>query len=158
LSCTFFQEGVSLRPPRCSADLLRANVGYICIGQSFEVEAWELGRGGSRTNVTCWPTHGTAIQTGFIEGKELHLPAVPNLGLCHLELKEYGPARDHLLQAIAIGLTKRWEGPANFYLGIAYFYSDMLKEAKGEFQKCEKLATQHPIPMTDVLLLAVEHL
>ena len=80
----------------------------------------------------------------------LRSEAFANLGLCHLELKEYGQARDHLLQAIAIGLTKRWEGPANFYLGIAYFYSDMLQEAKGEFQKCEELATQHPIPITDV--------
>ncbi len=73
-----------------------------------------------------------------------------SLGMCHLELKEYSAARDHLLQAMTIGLTKKWEGAAHFYLGIAYFHSDMIQESKREFQKCEELATLHPLPIADV--------
>jgi len=73
-----------------------------------------------------------------------------SLGRSYLELKEYSLAKDHFLQAIAIGLTKRWEGETHFYLGIAYFYSNMPQEAKREFRRCEELSAAHPIPIMDV--------
>ncbi len=76
--------------------------------------------------------------------------AFAGLGLSYLEIQEYNLAKDHFLQAIAIGLTKRWEGEAHFYLGIAYSYSNLLQEAKREFQTCEELATRHPLPIMDV--------
>ncbi len=86
----------------------------------------------------------------FSLDEQLRSDTIASLGMCCLELKEYSAARDHLLQAIAIGLTKKWEGASHFYLGIAYFHSDMLQEAKREFQKCEELAALHPLPIADV--------
>jgi len=76
--------------------------------------------------------------------------AMASLGLCYLELHENKLAKDHFLQARAIGLTRQWEGKLNFYLGMAYFYEDMFREAKQEFQKCEELAALHQLPITDI--------
>jgi hypothetical protein len=41
-------------------------------------------------------------------------------------------------------------GDGSFYLGIAYFYTDLVEEAKREFQMCEQLATVHKLPIVDV--------
>lgn len=72
------------------------------------------------------------------------------MGLCYLELKDYEHSTDQFLEAIALGLTKEWEGKAHFYLGMAYFYTDMVREAKREFLLCEQLATIHQLPIVDV--------
>jgi tetratricopeptide (TPR) repeat protein len=82
--------------------------------------------------------------------KEPRSNALASLGFCYLELKDYELARDLFLQAITLGLTKEWEGEAHFYLGIAYFYTDMVLEAKREFLLCEQLATVHQLPIVDV--------
>jgi tetratricopeptide (TPR) repeat protein len=82
--------------------------------------------------------------------KESRSNALASLGFCYLELKDYEHARDQFLEAIALGLTKEWEGKAHFYLSIAYFYTDMVREAKREFQRCEQLATVHQLPILDV--------
>jgi tetratricopeptide (TPR) repeat protein len=82
--------------------------------------------------------------------KELQSEILAQLGLCYLELKDYEPARDYFLQAVALGLTKEWKGKAHFYLGIAYFYTDMVKKAEREFLQCEQLATDHELPIMDI--------
>jgi tetratricopeptide (TPR) repeat protein len=82
--------------------------------------------------------------------KELRSSALASLGLCYLELKDYQHARDQFLEAIALGLTKEWEGKSHFYLGIAYFHTDMVREAKREFLLCEQLATIHQLPIVDI--------
>jgi tetratricopeptide (TPR) repeat protein len=82
--------------------------------------------------------------------KELRSSAIASLGFCYLELKDYEHARDQFLEAMALGLTKEWEGKAHLYLGIAYFYTDMVPEAKREFLLCEQLATAHQLPILDV--------
>jgi len=81
---------------------------------------------------------------------ELRSGALASLGLCYLELKDYENSRDQFLGAIALGLTREWEGMAHFYLGIAYFYTDMIREAKREFLLCERLAAIHQLPIVDV--------
>jgi tetratricopeptide (TPR) repeat protein len=82
--------------------------------------------------------------------KEVRSKALSSLGLCHLELKLYELARDYFLQAIALGLTAEWSGTAHFYLGMAYFYTDMVQDAKREFLLCEQLATDHSLPIVDI--------
>jgi hypothetical protein len=72
------------------------------------------------------------------------------LGFCYLELKDYELARDLFLQAMTLGLTKEWEGVGNFYLGIAYFYTDMVRESKREFLLCEQLAATLQLPIVDI--------
>jgi tetratricopeptide (TPR) repeat protein len=82
--------------------------------------------------------------------RSLRSTALASLGLCYLELKNYKAARDKFLDAIGLGLTAEWEGRAHFYLGIAYFYTDMVGEAKEEFKMCEHLAVTHQLPILDV--------
>jgi tetratricopeptide (TPR) repeat protein len=81
---------------------------------------------------------------------ELRSRVFAKLGLCYLELKDYQQARDQFLQAIVLGLTKEWEGKAHFYLGMAYFYTDMVPEAKREFLLCEKVAAVYELPVLDI--------
>jgi tetratricopeptide (TPR) repeat protein len=80
----------------------------------------------------------------------LRSSALASLGLCYLELKDYEEARDQFREATALGLTKEWEGKAHFYLGIAYFWTDMVREAKQEFLLCEQLATTQQHPIVDI--------
>jgi tetratricopeptide (TPR) repeat protein len=82
--------------------------------------------------------------------KELRSNTLASLGLCHLELKDYEAARDCFLEAVALGLTKEWEGRAHFNLGIAYFYTDMVSEAKREFLLCEQLSAVHQLSTVDI--------
>jgi len=82
--------------------------------------------------------------------KESRSNALASLGFCYLELKDYELARDLLLQAMTLGLTKEWEGVAHFYLGIAYFYTDMVRESKREFLLCEQLAATLQLPIVDI--------
>ncbi len=82
--------------------------------------------------------------------KELRSNTIASLGLCFLELKEYEHSRDQFLEAVALGLTREWGGKAHFYLGIAYFYTDMVGEAKREFLLCEQLAAIHQLPIVDI--------
>jgi len=82
--------------------------------------------------------------------EEVRRKAFSSLGLCYLELKLYELAREYLLQAIELGLTTEWKGTAHFYLGIAYFYTDMVREAKREFLLCEQLATIYQLPIVDI--------
>ena len=65
-------------------------------------------------------------------------------------LKEYEPSRHSFLQSLELGLTNDWNWQGHFYLGIAYYYTNMLREAKREFGQCEELATVHPLPIIDV--------
>lgn len=82
--------------------------------------------------------------------KELRSEALASLGLCYLELGEWDLARDCLLQAKAIGVTKEREKTFHFYLGIAYFYTEDLTEAKKEFEICEQHAIKYQLPTLDV--------
>jgi len=91
----------------------------------------------------------TEIPSFDIE-ESLKSDAFASLGLCYLELQEYRLAKDYLLRAFAIGLTKRWKGHAHLYLGIAYIYCDILQQAKVEFQRCEELVGEYPLPILDV--------
>jgi hypothetical protein len=59
-------------------------------------------------------------------------------------------AKDYFLQAGAIGVTKEREKTFHFYLGIAYFYTEALTEAKREFEICEEHATEYQLPSLDV--------
>jgi hypothetical protein len=86
----------------------------------------------------------------FALDKETRSKALCSLGLCHLKLKDYEPARDCLLEAIALGLTTEWKGQAHFYLGIAYYYSETAQEAKREFLLCEQLASVYDLPIIDI--------
>lgn len=82
--------------------------------------------------------------------KENRSEALAKLGLCHLELKDWPAARDYLLQARAVGVTKNAEKTFHFYLGIAYFYTDAPQEAKKEFQICESRAAEYELPLLNV--------
>jgi lipoprotein NlpI len=86
----------------------------------------------------------------FDLSKELRSDVFASLGLCYVELKEYESSRDSFLQSFELGLTRDWTGKGHFYLGIAYYHTNMLREAKREFQECEELATVHPLPTVDV--------
>jgi tetratricopeptide (TPR) repeat protein len=82
--------------------------------------------------------------------KELQSKALASLALCYLKLNNYDLAKDYFLEAIAVGLTTEWEGIAHFYLGIAYYHTEMVQEAKREFLLCEQLATVHNLPIVDI--------
>jgi len=82
--------------------------------------------------------------------KETRSGVLASLGLCYLELKDYELAKDRFLEAITIGLTTEWQGRAHFHLGIAYFYMDMIQEAKREFLLSEKAATVYELPVLDI--------
>ena len=86
----------------------------------------------------------------FNLNKEVRSKAIASLGLCCLELKDYALSRDYFLESIALGLTREWEGKTHFYLGMAYYYTDMVQEAKREFLQCEQLATVHQLPIVDI--------
>jgi tetratricopeptide (TPR) repeat protein len=86
----------------------------------------------------------------FVLSKELRSDALASLGLCYFGLKNHELTRDYFIQAVAAGLTQEWEGKAHYYLGIAYFHTDMIREAKEEFLLCEHLATVHQLPMVDI--------
>jgi tetratricopeptide (TPR) repeat protein len=73
-----------------------------------------------------------------------------NLGLCYLELRDFESAKDHFGEAVVLGLTKEWEGQVHFGLGVAYFYTDMLREAKAEFQICEARVAEYQLPIASV--------
>ena len=81
---------------------------------------------------------------------ELRSDVFASLGLCYVELKDYEASRDCFLQSIELGLTKEWKWKGPFYLGVACYYTSMLGEAKREFERCEELATEHPLPIIDV--------
>jgi tetratricopeptide (TPR) repeat protein len=82
--------------------------------------------------------------------KEVRSDALASLGLCYLELREWGLAKDYFLQAKAIGVTKERGKTFHFYLGIAYFYTEALTEAKREFEICEERASEYQLPTLDV--------
>jgi tetratricopeptide (TPR) repeat protein len=81
---------------------------------------------------------------------ELRSSALASLGLCYLELKDYELAKHYLLEAVTLGLTTEWKGTAHFYLGMAYFYTDLVAEAKREFILCEQLSMVHDLPTVDI--------
>jgi len=76
--------------------------------------------------------------------------ALASLALCYLELQEWELAKNSLLQARAIGVTKEREKTFHLYLGIAYFYTESLTEAKREFEICEEHAIEYQLPTVDV--------
>ena len=82
--------------------------------------------------------------------KEVRSDALASLGLCYLELREWELAKDDFLQASAIGVTKEREKTFHFYLGIAYFHTEALPEAKREFEICEEHASEYQLPTLDV--------
>jgi tetratricopeptide (TPR) repeat protein len=82
--------------------------------------------------------------------KEVRSDALASLGLCYLELREWESAKDYFLRARAIGVTKEWEKTFHFYLGIAYFYTEALPEAKREFEICEEHASEYQLPALDL--------
>ncbi len=86
----------------------------------------------------------------FDLSEELRSNTLASLGFCYLELKDYELAKDHFLRAIAVGLTTEWGGRAHFHLGIAYFYTDAVLEAKREFLLCEQLAAVSQLPILDI--------
>jgi tetratricopeptide (TPR) repeat protein len=82
--------------------------------------------------------------------KDTRSDALSSLGRCHLELREWELARGYFLQAGALGVTKEREKTFHFYLGIAYFYTEALKEARQEFEMCEKHASEYQVPSLDL--------
>lgn len=82
--------------------------------------------------------------------KEVRSDALASLGLCYLEERECELAKNYLLQAKAIGVTKDREKTFHFYLGIAYFYTEALADAKREFDICEEHASEYQLPTLDV--------
>jgi len=82
--------------------------------------------------------------------KEVRSDALASLGLCYLEQREWELAKNYLLQAKAIGITKEREKTFHFYLGIAYFYTAAFAEAKREFEICEEHAIEYHLPAADV--------
>lgn len=73
--------------------------------------------------------------------------ALANLGICYVKLKKYEEAKDHLVQACEIGVTKEWEGHVHFYLAFTYAHLHLLRESKREFQLCEERAAQYQLPL-----------
>ena len=82
--------------------------------------------------------------------KEVRSDALASLGRCHLELREWDLAKNYFLQARTIGVTKEREKTFHFFLGIAYFYTEALPEAKREFEICEEHASEYKLPTLDV--------
>ena len=82
--------------------------------------------------------------------KEVRSDALASLGRCYLELREWEFAKDYFLQARAIGVTKEREKTFHFYLGIAYFHTEALSEAKREFEICERHVSEYQLPTLDV--------
>ena len=82
--------------------------------------------------------------------KEVRSDALAGLGRCYLELREWELAKNYFLQARTIGVTKEREKTFHFFLGIAYFYTDALAEAKREFKICEEHASDYELPILDV--------
>jgi tetratricopeptide (TPR) repeat protein len=82
--------------------------------------------------------------------KNVRSDALASLGHCYLELREWELAKDYFLQAKAIGVTKEREKTFHFYLGIAYFYTEALAEAKREFEICEAHAGEYQLPTFDL--------
>lgn len=82
--------------------------------------------------------------------KDIRSDALAASGVCHLELEQWDQAKDRLLEAKAAGITKKWEGKFHFYLGIAYYYTDLYREAKSEFKLCEERAIQYQLPTLDI--------
>jgi hypothetical protein len=73
--------------------------------------------------------------------------ALANLGICYVKLKRYEDAKDNLLQACKIGVTKDWEGHVHFYLAFTYAQLQRLRESKQEFQVCEERAAEYQLPL-----------
>jgi tetratricopeptide (TPR) repeat protein len=73
--------------------------------------------------------------------------ALANLGICCVKLKKYDEAKDWLLQALKMGVTKEWEGHVHFYLAFTYAQLQLLRESKREFQVCEKRAAEYELPL-----------
>jgi tetratricopeptide (TPR) repeat protein len=73
--------------------------------------------------------------------------ALANLGICYVKLKQYEEAKDWLLKAREMGVTKEWEGHVHFYLAFTYAQLHLLRESKREFQVCEERAVQYQLPL-----------
>jgi tetratricopeptide (TPR) repeat protein len=73
--------------------------------------------------------------------------ALANLGICYVKLKRYEDAKDYLLQACKMGVTKDWEGHVHFYLAFTYAQLQLLRESKREFQLCEERAAEYQLPL-----------
>ena len=73
-----------------------------------------------------------------------------NLGLSYSQLKNFEAAKDCLLEAIKIGVTKEWEGEVHCRLGIAYAHLNLFREAKRELKVCEDRASEYQIPVDTI--------
>jgi|HubBroStandDraft_4_1064222.scaffolds.fasta_scaffold32047_1 tetratricopeptide (TPR) repeat protein len=73
--------------------------------------------------------------------------ALASLGICCAKLKKYEEAKDWLLQACKMGVTKEWEGHVHFYLAFTYGQMQLLRESKREFQICEERASEYHLPL-----------
>lgn len=82
--------------------------------------------------------------------QEVRSEALASLGHSYLEMRDWELAKNYLLQARAIGVTKDREKTFHFYLGIAYFYTEAFIEAKREFEICEEHASEYQLPTFDV--------
>lgn len=76
--------------------------------------------------------------------------ALASLGRCYLEAGEWMPAKSFLLEAQTLGLTDDRERQFHFFLGIAYFYTGALAEAKREFKICEERVAEYHLPISDL--------
>ena len=73
--------------------------------------------------------------------------ALVNLGICYVKLKKFEEAKEYLLQACKMGVTKDWEGHVHFYLAFTYAQLQLLRESKREFQICEERAPEFQLPL-----------
>jgi tetratricopeptide (TPR) repeat protein len=73
-----------------------------------------------------------------------------DLGRCYSEAEEYESARDCLVQAICIGLTRESEGQAHLYLGIACARLGLFQDAKKEFLLCEERTAEYGLEIGKV--------
>ncbi|HEX3378001.1 MAG TPA: hypothetical protein VHS29_14120 [Candidatus Acidoferrales bacterium] len=62
------------------------------------------------------------------------------LGHCYYQFLEYERARDKLVEALNLGLDRRWESMAHYILGLVYYRLSDLKAAKSQFELCLKTA------------------
>lgn len=72
------------------------------------------------------------------------------LGICESHLKRYEKARDHFLQAREVGLVEQSQGLVHSQLGVVYFHLNLLRESKGELQRCELLPNESKFSMKKV--------
>jgi tetratricopeptide (TPR) repeat protein len=72
------------------------------------------------------------------------------LGQCHYQFRDNQMAKSKLLEALGLGLTRKWQAQAHYVLGIVQYHLGAVASSKNEFELCLQTADAEYLSSTRI--------